>query len=60
MTVLGYLPKLKKGLGILFGAIFPHDFFIKVVLITLSFDSFNVVPFFPSQDIKQNVLLSSY
>ena len=30
---LGYLIKLKKGLGLAFGAYFQHDFSIKVFLI---------------------------
>ena len=33
MTVLGYLAKLKRGLGLPFGAHFLHDFSIKVLLI---------------------------
>ena len=31
MTVLGYLPKLKEGLGLAFGAHFLYDFFHKNV-----------------------------
>ena len=39
MAVLGYLPKLKEGLGLAFGAHFLHDFSIKNVLFnTLSTD----------------------
>ena len=30
MAVLGYLPKLKRGLGLAFGAHFLHDFPIKM------------------------------
>ena len=33
MAVLGYLPKLKRGLGLAFGAHFVHDFAIKMVFI---------------------------
>ena len=33
MAVLGYLPKLKKGMGLPFGANFLYDFSIKIVLI---------------------------
>ena len=33
MAVLGYLAKLKRGLGLAFGAHFLHDFFIKMFLI---------------------------
>ena len=39
MAVLGYLPKLKEGLGLAFGAHFLHDFSLKNVLFnTLSTD----------------------
>ena len=39
MAVLGYLPKLKRGLGLAFGAHFLHDFTIKYsVFNTLSID----------------------
>ena len=39
MTVLGYLPKLKRGLGLAPGAHFEHDFFKKSKLFnTLSID----------------------
>ena len=33
MDVLGYLPKLKRGLELAFAAHFPYDFFIQVLLI---------------------------
>ena len=60
MTVLGYLPKLKRSLGLAFGAHFLHVFSAKVSLFnTLSMTKFQYHTFFPSQDIKQNVL-SSY
>ena len=36
MAVLGYLAKLKKGLGLAFSAHFLHDFTIKMFLIQLS------------------------
>ena len=62
MAVLGYLPKLKRGLGLAFGAYFPHDFFHKNILYMIlhQWTKFQCHNFFPSQDIKQNVLLSSY
>ena len=62
MAVLGYLPKLKEGLGLAFGAHFLHDFSIKNVLylILYQWTKFQCHTFFPSQDIKQNVLLTSY
>ena len=33
MAVLGYLPKLKRGLGLAFGAYCLHDLSIKMFLI---------------------------
>ena len=33
MAALGYLAKLKRGLGLAFGAHFQHDFSIKMFLI---------------------------
>ena len=33
MAALGYLPKLKKNLGLAFGAFFLHDFLIKIFFI---------------------------
>ena len=44
MAVLGYLPKLKRGVRLDFGAHFCYQ----------------CHTFFHSQDIKQNVLLNSY
>ena len=60
MTVLGYLPNLKRGLGLAFGAHFQYYFSIKMFLNTLSIDKVQCYIFFLFQDIKQNVLLSSY
>ena len=62
MAVLGYLAKLKRGLGLPFGAHFLHDFSIKKVpyLILYQWTKFQCHTLFLSQDIKQNVLLSSY
>ena len=63
MAFLGYLPELKRGLGIAYDAHFLHDFPINMFLIKYSINgqSFNVIyTFFLSQDTKQNVLLSSY
>ena len=45
MAAWGYLPKLKRSLELAFGAHFLHGL---------------CHIFFPSQDMKQNVLLSSY
>ena len=47
MGVLGYLPKLKRGLGLAFGVYFMHDFSIKIFLISYYIygQSFNVIPF---------------
>ena len=62
MAVFGYLAKLKRGLRLAFGAHFLHDFFHKNVpyLILYQWTKFQCHTLFPSQDIKQNVLLSSY
>ena len=47
MAVLGYLPKLKRDLGVAFGAHFRHDFSLEMFLIqySISGQSFNVMPF---------------
>ena len=60
MTVLGYWAKLKRGLGVAFGVHFLHDFSIKCYLILYQWTKFQCYTLFLSQDIKQNVLLSSY
>ena len=62
MGVLGYLAKLKKGLALAFGAHFLHDFSVKMFLILILYQwtKFQCHTLFLSQDIKQNVLLSSY
>ena len=58
MAVLGYLPNLKRGLGLAFSAHFQYYFSIKMFLNTLSIDKVQRYIFFSSQDI--NLLLSSY
>ena len=62
MAVSGYLAKLKRGLGPAFGAQFLHDFFHKnaLYLIIYQWTKFQSYTLLFSQDIKQNVLLSSY
>ena len=56
MAVLSYLPKLKSGLELAFGAHFLHDFSTNVsYLILCLWTNFQCHTFFPSQDIKQNV-----
>ena len=61
MAVLGYLPKLQRGLGLAFTAHFLHGFSIKMLFIGYYlWTRFQCHTFFPSQDIKQNVSLSSY
>ena len=45
MAVVGYLAKLKRGLGLAFGAHFVHDFSIKMLLFlfnTLSLDKISM------------------
>ena len=48
MVVLGYLPKLKRDLGVAFGAHFWHDFPEKCSLFNTltNRQSFNAIPFF--------------
>ena len=48
MAVLGYLTKLKRGLGLAFGAHFLLDFSIKMFRIPYSIDgeSFDVTTYF--------------
>ena len=62
MAILGYLPKLKSSLELAFGAYFLHDFFYtnSPYLVLYQWTKFQCHVFFTSQDIKQNVLLSSY
>ena len=62
MAVFGYLAKLKRGLGLAFGAYFLHDLFHKNVpyLILYRWTKFQCHTLFLSQDIKQILLLSSY
>ena len=59
MAVLGYLQKFKRGLWFGFGLHFQHDFFLKIFLY-YQFSGIQCDNFIPSQDIKQNMLLSSY
>ena len=63
MAVLDYLPKLKRGLGLAFGGHFLQDFSIKMFYVPYPIlywlIKFQCNAFFSSQDIKQNVLLSS-
>ena len=48
MTVLGYLAKLKRDLGLAFGAHFQHDFSREMFFIEYSINgqSLNVTPYF--------------
>ena len=50
MAVSGYLPNLKRGLGLAFGAHFQYYFSIKMFLNTLSIDKVQCYILFPSQD----------
>ena len=57
----GLLTKIKEGLGPAFGAFSSWLFHENVpYLILYQWTKFQCHTFFPSQDIKQNVLLSSY
>ena len=42
MAVLGYLAKLKRGLGLVFGAHFLHGFSVKMFCISLLMDKVSV------------------
>ena len=61
MTVLGYLPKLKGGLGLAFAAHFLHDFSIKMFFIQYSIngESFNVITLFLPKISNKILLLFS-
>ena len=59
MAVLGSLAKLKRGLGLAFRAHFLYGFSVKNFLL-YQWSKFQCHTLFRSQDIKQNVLLSSY
>ena len=57
--VLAGLPKLKKGLGLIFGAHFLHTFSIYVsYLILYLWTRLQCHTLFSSQNIKQNVIHS--
>ena len=62
MAVFGYLPKLKRRLGLAFGAHFLHAFFHKNVPVSILYQltKFYCHIFCSSQDVKQDVLLRSY
>ena len=63
MAILGYLAKLKRDMGLAFGAHFQHDFSIKIFLIEYSFNgqNFNVTPyFFLKISNKMRYILSFY
>ena len=54
MAVLGYLPKLKGALGLVFGAHSLHDFSIKMFIYLLLYQQAKFqYPSFPSQDNEQ-------
>ena len=62
MAVLEFLSKLKRNPGVAFDAHFLYDFSIKLFphLTLHQWPKFQCHTFFSSQDIKQNVLYSSY
>ena len=61
MAALGYLPKLKRSLGLAFGVHYLHDFSIRMFLIKYSINGqgFNVIPFFLLK-MSNKMCLSSY
>ena len=58
MAVLGYIPTVKRGLTLAFGVPFLYDFSIKNVFYYRLYQltKFQCHIFFPSKDIKQNVI----
>ena len=60
MVVLGYLVKLKWGLGQAFDSIFCVIYSEKCSLFLYQWTKFQCHTLFLSQDIKQNVLLSCH
>ena len=60
MAVLGYLPKLQRGLRLAFVAHFLHDFSIKMFFIWCSIygQSFNAIPFFLLKISNKTFLLT--
>ena len=58
MAVLGYIPTVKRGLTLAFGVPFLYDFSIKNVFYCRLYQltKFQCHIFFPSKDIKQNVI----
>ena len=61
MVVLGYLAKLKRGLGLSFGEHFLHGFSIKCFLSNaLSMDEVSMSHLISFLSYQQNVLLSCY
>ena len=58
MAALGHFLKLKRDLGLAFGAHFLHVFPIKMFLVILyQYTKFKCHTFFPSQDIKQRYVI---
>ena len=61
MAILGYLAKLKIGQGLALGAHFLQCFHKNIPYVILyQWKKFQCRTLFPSQDMKQNVLLTSY
>ena len=61
MAVLGYLPKLKRGLGLAFGTHFPHVFSVEVSLFnTLSMDKVPMPFLFSFSRYQTNSYLDSW
>ena len=61
MAVLGYLPKLKRGLGLAFGVHFLHDFpKIFPYLLLYEWTKFQCHTFFSFSRYQTKCVLSSY
>ena len=61
MAFVGYLPRLKRGLGIASGAYFLHDVLIQMFFIQYSINgqSFKVIKFLFKQLMTSQIYLSS-
>ena len=60
MVVLRYLPKLKRGLGLAFGAYFLHDFSKKIFFNTLSTDKVSMSYLFSFPRYQANCVIKFF
>ena len=60
MAVFGYLPKLKRGQGLAFGAHFLHDFSKKIFFNTLSTDKVSMSYLFSFPRYQANCVVKFF